>query len=379
MLKRFRRQFSLLLAILFVVGLSALPKVAFGATVTLFSDALSDSRPTILANHDIRFKVDTGTTFADSETIAIKFTGFTVGSATLVQADFAVLWDADGAGSYTPLTPTTDYTIATVTAGADKTATITLTTTGASAIGSNKYIEVTFTNGTNKLPNPAAGASYKIDIDASTFGDTGQVQVAIIEGVTTSATVSASLSVSVALVATAQAVNGATTSIETTATTVPFGTLTVNADKIGAHDITVSTTGAGGYTTTIRQLDGTGITNILNSSTNNIDGFNAASATNASPQAWAAGTNPSGTAANINSGWYGYTTNDATLAGTPDRFTSSGGDKWAPFDVAAYEVAYDSAPVNAQVIRVGHKVETNALQPQGVYNGIVEYITTAIF
>jgi len=379
-MKRFVRNWQSVLCLIATLALLCFPYQAFAATVSSFSDTLSDPRPTILANHDIKFKMDASTTIANTETVAIKFTGFTVGSATLVQADFAVLHDSDGSGSYTALTPTTDYTIATVTAGSDKTATITFTSAGATAIGTDKYMEVTFTNGTDKLPNPSAG-SYTIDLDSSTFGDTGQVQVAIIAGVTATATISASLSVTVDGVSSGGTVNGQSLDITTTSSTVPFGSMTVNAYKAGAHDITVSTNAASGYTTSIRQLDGTGMTNILNSSSNNIDGFRGAggTATNAAPLAWAAGTNPSGTSSNTNTGWYGYTTEDSSLGtGTADRFTSPG-NYWAPFDVTAYEVMYDSAPVNAQKVRIGHMLEVNALQPQGNYTGTIEYITTAIF
>lgn len=368
------------LTIMFLIAVLALSysTPAHAVTVTSLSDTLSDSRPTVLANHDIKFKMDAATTIANTETLAIKFTGFTVGVGTLVQADFAVNHDADGVGSYTALTPTTHYTIATVNAGADPVVTITFTTLGATAIDTDKYMEVVFTNGTTKLPNPSAG-SYTVDIDQSTFGDTGQVQVAVFAGQTTTLAVSASLTVTISPVTASQAVNGATTSVETTATTFPFGTMVVNTDKIGALDIAVSTNAAEGYTTSIKWF-GTGTNDGLTSGLNNCDAFTNGSATNADPKAWAAGTNPSGTGANVNTCWYGYTTNDATLGtGTAGRFTATGGDKWAPFDTTAYEVAYNSVPVNAETTRVGHKVEVNALQPMGSYTGVTEYITTAIF
>lgn len=380
-MRRFVKKWRFLFCLIALAGMFVAPYQAKAATVTLFSDALSDSRPTVLANHDIKFKMDSGTTVANTEHADIKFTGFTVGSATLVQADFAVKHDADGAGSYTALTPTTDFTIATVGAGADPVVVVTFTAAGATAISTNKYMEVVFTNGADKLPNPAAG-SYTVDIDQSNFGDTGQVQVAVIAGVTTTATVTASLSVTVAAVADTLTVNGQDLDVTSTSSTVPFSTLTVNTFKAAAHDLTVSTNAAGGYTTSVRQIDGSGMTNVLASGgTNNIDGFRGAggTATNAAPLAWAAGTNPTGTSANVNTGWYGYTTEDAVLGtGTVDRFTSTP-NFWAPFDTTAYEVAYDNAPVNAQIIRVGHMIETNALQPQGVYTGVVEYITTAVF
>jgi hypothetical protein len=208
------------------------------------------------------------------------------------------------------------------------------------------------------------------------FGDTGAVQVAIITGVTTTATVSSSLSVTVGAVSSGQTVNTATTNITTTATTVPFAALTVATPKIGAHSLTISTNAAGGYTALIRAVTGSGTSDILADASNNIDGFTYGSATNASPQAWHT---PTGSAANVNSGYYGYTTDCATLGtGTPARFTSVG-NVWAPFSTTGYEVAYASAPVSSQVTKVGHEIEVNGLQPQGSYTGTIEYIVTAIF
>lgn len=378
---KFKGKWQYFIGLLALVGLILSPYRAMAATVTLFSDALSDSRPSQLANHDIKFKMDASTAIANTETVAIQFNSFTTGGTQMVNGDWQVLHDADGSGSYTALTVTTHYTITHPgTSEANPTTTFTFTTAGATAIDTNKYLEFVLTNGSGKLPNPSAG-SKTVDINESTFGDTGEIQVAIIAGVDVSATVSASLSVTVAAVADTLTVNGQDLDITTTASTVPFATMTVNTYKAGAHDITVSTNGGGGYTTSIRQLDGSGMTNILASSTNNIDGFRGSggTATNAAPLAWAAGTNPPGTSANTNTGWYGYTTEDATLGtGTADRFTNPG-NYWAPFDVAAYEVAYASGPVNAEVIRVGHMLEVNALQPQGAYTGVIEYISTAIF
>ncbi len=214
------------------------------------------------------------------------------------------------------------------------------------------------------------------------YTDTGDAQVAIISAVTTTATVGASLSVTVNAVDAAQQCNGATTSITTTASTVPYETLTVNADKIGAHNIDVSTNAVEGYTGTIEWTTGSGEEDGMDSNTNNIDGFDRIAATNDSPETWAAGDNPSGVAANANSGWYGYTSSDATLSNSGDgvdRFTSAGGNKWAPFDSAPYEVAYSAGAVNAETTCVGHKIEVNAYQPAGVYTGTVEYVYTAIF
>jgi len=176
--------------ILTMVGTYLVIPTSKAESATVESDTISDSRPTVLANHDIKFKMDAGTTIVNTETVTVKFNGFTHGATPSVIGDWSVLHDADGTGAYTALTPTTDWTFATG-SGADPIYTFTFTTAGATAIGTDKYIEITFTNGTGKLPNPSIG-SYKIDI-AGSFGDTGVAYVAIVSGVSVTATVSESL------------------------------------------------------------------------------------------------------------------------------------------------------------------------------------------
>jgi len=173
--------------ILAITGMYLTIPESQAANATLESDTISDSRPDILANHDIKFKMDAATTIANTETVTVKFNGFTSGATITVIGDWTIKHSADGT-TYTALTPTTDWTFTSAAINtADPLYTFTFTAAGATAIGTDKYIEITFTNGTGKLPNPTAG-SKKIDI-AGTFGDTGVTYVAIVSGVAVSATV----------------------------------------------------------------------------------------------------------------------------------------------------------------------------------------------
>lgn len=374
-----KKRFRFFIVFLFLVALAVLPGLVSGATVTSFSDSLSDSRPTTASNHTIAWDVVDATGIAEGDTVVITFdANFDTSSIVVGDVD----WSASGKGEITLAANCAGADMASAVMAADV---LTLTPCAGdfgAAIASGEVVTIEIgTNaagGTHQITNPAAG-SYTIDLTSTGYTDTGEVQVAVIAGVTATADVSASLSLSVAAVAAGQAINGATTTILSTSSTMPFGTLVVSTPAIGAHTVTVSTNAAEGYTTTLRKINGTGTTGVLTSAANDIDGFLGAAlaATNANPLAWL---EPTGAAANTNTGWYGYTTEDSTLGtGAADRFTSAGGNKWAPFDVTPYEVMYNNAPVSGQAIKIGHEIEVNALQPQGSYSGVVEYIATAIF
>jgi len=157
-------------------------------------DIISDSRPAVFADHDIKWKMDAGTTIVDSETVIIQFNGFTSGSSITVIGDWKVLYSSDGIGAYTDLPESsgTNWTFTSATTSqSDPQYTFDFTTAGSTLIGTDKYMQITFTNGANKLPNPTAG-SYKVDIEGD-YGDLGITYVAIISGVSVTATVAESL------------------------------------------------------------------------------------------------------------------------------------------------------------------------------------------
>lgn len=205
----------------------------------------------------------------------------------------------------------------------------------------------------------------------STVIDSATVAAAILD--TTSVAVTASVdptfTFTVAGVNSGGTVNGATTNVTTTATLIPFGTLSAGSSKIAAQDLTVVTNAASGYTITVK-----GLTNpVLVSGSHNIDEF---SGTNASPTTWSS---PAGTSESVNTGYFGYTTNDATLGtGTVDRFTN-GGPNWSGTTTSPLEVAYNATGVSTQTTRIGWQAEVNGLQSQGAYTGTVILVATPTY
>ncbi|MCX7997198.1 MAG: hypothetical protein N2691_05625 [Patescibacteria group bacterium] len=205
----------------------------------------------------------------------------------------------------------------------------------------------------------------------TTVIDTSTVAFAILDttSIAVTASVDPTLTFTVTGVSSGSTVNGATTDVTTTATTVPFGTLSSGDPSIAAHDLTVVTNAVNGYTITVRGLTAP----VLQAGSENIDEFTG---TNASPVNWSA---PSGTTASVNTGYFGYTTNDSTLGtGTANRFTNSG-PNWAGTTTTAAEVAYSPTGVTTETTRIGWRAEVNGLQPAGAYSGTVVLVATPTY
>ncbi len=184
------------------------------------------------------------------------------------------------------------------------------------------------------------------------------------------ADVGATFSVALSAVTTGS-VNGQAINITTTtANTIPFGTLATGGTKVAAHDITVVNNSSHGYAVTVKASNPP-----LVDGSNNIDNFTEP---NSLPLVWSS---PAGNSANVNTGFLGYTTEDTSLCtGTTDRFTSSGGDKWAGFETTAYEIVCNpSSTLTGETTRLGWQVEVNGIQPAGNYTGDVIIVTTPTY
>lgn len=166
-------------------------------------------------------------------------------------------------------------------------------------------------------------------------------------------------------------VNGEAITLDsTTDTTIPFGDLTQDTPSVAAHDITVTTNANNGYTVTLAaDADPP-----LSDGSNNIDKYTG---TNAAPTTW---TGPTSQTLNTNTGFFGYTTEDSTLGtGTADRFTSSGGNKWAGPTTSPLEVAYSATGVSSETTRIGWQVEVDGWQPPGSYSGSMMLVATPTY
>ncbi len=180
--------------------------------------------------------------------------------------------------------------------------------------------------------------------------------------VTVTATVAQNAELTVSAVNVGQSINAATTTVTTTATTVPLGTLSTATNTVAAHTLTMTTNAGGGYTVTAQYDHKLYRTS---STTQDIDDHTG---TNASPAVFSG----AGTEA------FGYTTEDFSLGtGTANRFS---GGKWAKFETTAYEVAYHSGPVNATTTKIGYQAGISGLTAAGTdYTCIVTYTMSASF
>lgn len=221
-------------------------------------------------------------------------------------------------------------------------------------------------------------------VRVNSFSDTGtttidysQAMFAVLDtgSIAVSATVDPNFTFTIAP-ALSGSVNGDTINVSTTTTnSIPFGSLNTTTASVSAHDLTITTNAGSGYTITASTSANaqSGNPPLISGATNNIDSFTG---TNASPTNWSA---PNGSTANANTGFFGYTTNDATLCtGTANRFTS-GGPNYAGFTTTGQEVACSATGVSAETTRVGWKLAINSIQPAGSYTGTIILVATPTY
>lgn len=193
--------------------------------------------------------------------------------------------------------------------------------------------------------------------------DSTVVAFVVVDGELVQLTIDPTLTFSVNTVGSSQAVNGATTTIASTAGTINFGnSVTSVANGISAHDLTIGTNAPNGYTVYVRHTG-----DLTNGAS---DTITVHSGTNASPTSFPG----FGTEA------WGYTTEDNTLAGgTADRFTN-GGPFWAGFTTSNASVMDNpAAPSSTETIRVGHQVGIAATTEAGTYQTTLIYTAASVY
>ena len=228
------------------------------------------------------------------------------------------------------------------------------TLTNPTSINSSFFVRITTKDNSNTL----------IDSTVVAFATLSSTSLAV------SADVGSTFAVALAAVTTGF-VNGKAINItSTTASAIPFGTLSTGNSKVAAHDITVTTNSQNGYSVTVKASNPP-----LVDGSNNIDNFTEP---NNIPTAWSS---PAGGSANVNTGFLGYTTEDSSLCtGIIDRFTSSGGNKWAGFDITPYEISCNlGAALSGETTRLGWQIEVNGVQPAGNYTGDIIIVTTPTY
>ncbi len=355
---------------LWSTGLPTIFRTAEAASITFASDTLSSSAPGLPSDHTIAFTTPTG--MLASSTITITFpVDFTIPAMAFD--------DIDITASATP------QTVAAVNGsgvwGAYFNAQV-LTLTSPSnvpqASSTPLVIEIgLFGGGDAQISNPTATTTSHLIEIGGTMPDSGQVRVAIIDEVTVSASVNASLTFTVTGVGASSTVNGSPTTTAATSTNValPFGTLEINTSKTLAQDLSVTTNALHGYTVTVEQ------TGDLESTTGGIiDGFIDGAYTQ-TPTAWQG---PSALVADIATyGHWGLTSTDATTSrSAPEEF---GSDEWVsgsttPIVVMGHTGPADGVTAGIGAARIGYQIQISALQEAGDdYTTELRYIATPTF
>jgi hypothetical protein len=367
-----------LAVLLWSTGLPTLFRLAEAASITSASDTISESKPSTVANHSIAFTLPNG--MVASSTMELTFdAGFTMGSVGEDDVDILVnglssstaavnaagVWGVLVTGSVIRFTSPSDVGVASSSPIVIR-------------IGTNA---VDFGTGANQITNPSSVNSYPIDIDGGTSAtpmqDSGQVRVAIVDQVVVSASVDTSLTFTVGGLSSGATVNTSptTTVANTTATTLPFGTLPVGSSVTLAQTLSVATNAGSGYTVTVEETGP--FDTALGAS---IDGFINGSNTN-TPTAW---TGPAGTLGSPDTyGHWGLTSEDLTVpARSGNDFTA---DTWvaastSPIAVMGHNGPSDGIQAGSGFTRVGYQVQISALQEAGNdYSTELRYIATPTF
>lgn len=369
-----------------LIWLSGMPFMmgrAGAAQLTNMSDTIETSNPGDLSNHVFQFTMENG--MVDGQEFAITMpAGFNVPVA--MDAD-----DIDIASS-------SDITIANNCAGSDHFQfalsgqnlifsscptdflTIASSTVITIEVGTNATFGIT---GVEKITNHVTAASYEITaqnstsiLPGSTFPDVGFTRIVMIDDVTVTASVNSVFQFVVSGVVDGQSVNlsPTTTVATTTATEIPFGTLSAGVSLTMAQDLQVTTNAANGFVVTIEH-DG----DLRSASGADIDGFIDGAYTD-TPVAWQG---PGGTLGNeFEYGHIGITSEDDI---NTNEFDGAGGDKWisastTPRAIFSHNAPTDGIAPDSGTTRIGFQVEISSLQEAGNdYTNTLMYIATPTF
>lgn len=178
------------------------------------------------------------------------------------------------------------------------------------------------------------------------------------------ATEGASLSFAMDGLASSTVIEGVTLDIDTTPSTLNFGSLGASATLEGAHRLAVDTDGTEGYQL-LMYMDGD-----LMSSSGAI--IRPIAGTNDSPSSWATGCDVSANSC------FGYHTSDDTLENGSTRFSAI--DTYARVNTTTPEiVSYSTQPAFGDTTDVIFRITRRELQEAGIYEAHIHYISVPMF
>jgi hypothetical protein len=366
MQKRSKNWISRLLVIsLVAVAVGMQGTTAFAATLTNFSDILSNLQESTASNHEVKFASSTGIT--TGQTIIMTFTGFNAASVNAIDdTDIDVATGSTGvcsSATYTEIDVGAANGAAQwgVSAGGGA---ITLTApSGGTPLGAGLCLRVEIgTNATNQvagaeqITNGTAATSHSMAISGGTFADTGTLAVDIIEDdqVTVTATVAPSITFTINDTAIGFA------ALSFSAATWANAGATGSAVDTSAHNLTVATNAASGYT-----LSYYGAT--LTSGANTID---AATITD----------NADGTPGNEEFAIGVDVSNSSTIATGYDHNATAGNRDWSFVPSTTTTLVSRTTPTGTETINAYYLANISATTTAaGSYSTDIDYIATATF
>lgn len=223
-------------------------------------------------------------------------------------------------------------------------------------------------------------------IDAGfSVADTTSAAVGVIEAVKVTATVDATISFSIAGVASGQTRCGVSTGVTTTAAAVPFGSLSLSSFGNAAQSLDVSTNAVNGYSVTAIENDQLGLAGATcvgdNTGTSCIQDAtgNGGAMTHTSPAEWT-NTSAKGFAYSLQNGdaastAFQYTTATGNCSGTycARQFADSE-DTQTPVEIFSSTTVADSETVD-----VCYRIIPSVINAAGDYENSVTYTATATF
>lgn len=355
---------SAIAIVLWTIGVPSL-RSAEAANVIEFSDVVSDSAPSVGADHTLTFTTPTGLaagndivlTFADFD-----FTGFTditdlslsIGGAnkTLAGTASGAVWGA-------------------VINGGAKTITL---TSGSDVVASSTEIVITVGD-TNQIINPATSSvSYQITVEME-GSDTGTTMVAIVDSVKVTASVETSFEFYITGfdASNAATVNGMDIVGTSTPNTIDFGTVADGGSVSAAQGFEVYTNAKNGFVVTV-VADQT----LTSANGAEIASFIEGSAP-ASPTSWVS-TNPTIGVANTYGHW-GVSapySNSETFASEEHMAIPT--NPANALEVFSHDGPADGSTDGVGIANVVYTVEVSKLQPAADdYSATLTYVATPTF
>lgn len=221
--------------------------------------------------------------------------------------------------------------------------------------------------------------------DGSTVFERANAMVAIIEAVTVTATVDATLSFSISGLNEGQSIKDTTTNVTSTTTTIPFGTLPIGSSVVAAQSLSVLTNASDGYSVVVFQ-DG----NLTSAAGDEISCFEEGTCVSyTAPDPWS---QPNGDIDEPDTyGHFGFTSEDQGVAATcqdpdtPGYYGLKTTNLWAGFSgtdqatVMCHTGPADGSTEHKGTTRVGYRIEITAMQAAGDYTNTLTYIATPVY